>query len=206
MRRQRLAGSAQGFTLIELVIALAIVATMLAIMFGGLRVGLAAWRQGDARAESLQHSRSLSQLLVRALGGVHPYRAAASGGEASQLVFKGDGDRLAFVTSTPPVPFPTPIAFTAVTVSREESGLIVRQKALPNQEPFELVAPMLADASVTEIRFRYRSPDDGTWQGHWDTAAEQALPPAIEITLTTEQGGRRIEHAPIVVAFRVSTP
>ncbi len=196
----------RGFTLVEVVIALNIVAALLAIMFGGLRLGLAAWRQGDARAETLQRARGLSLLLMRALGGTHPYRAAATGRQASQLVFEGEPDRVAFVTSAPAVPPPIPIAFTAVTFSREESGLTIRQKALPNREPFEPVAPTLVDATVADMRFRYLRREEGTWQDRWDATQEKALPGAVEVTLTTEEAGQRVEHAPIVVTLRVATP
>ena len=44
----------RGFTLVEVVIALTIVATLLVVMFAGLRVGMAAWQRGDERAETLQ--------------------------------------------------------------------------------------------------------------------------------------------------------
>ena len=37
----------RGFTLLELVLALSIVAAMLAIIFGGLRVGIRARQRGD---------------------------------------------------------------------------------------------------------------------------------------------------------------
>ena len=43
----------RGFTLIEVVIALTIVATLLVVMFSGLRVGMAAWQRGEERAEQI---------------------------------------------------------------------------------------------------------------------------------------------------------
>ncbi len=49
-RTRRLASS-RGFTLVELLIALSIVGALLAIAFGGLRVAIAAWGQGEDRAE-----------------------------------------------------------------------------------------------------------------------------------------------------------
>src|SRR6267143_1326120 len=60
-------GRRRGFTLIEVVIALTIVATLLVVMFAGLRVGLAAWQRGEERAELLERTRSLAQVLTRAL-------------------------------------------------------------------------------------------------------------------------------------------
>jgi general secretion pathway protein J len=202
----------RGFTLIEVVIALAIVAALLTVMFGGLRVGVAAWRQGDARAEALQHTRSVSQLLTRALAGAHPYRAGAAGPEAARLVFVGESDRIAFVTATPPMPFPVPIAFAAVAITRDGSGLVFWQKPLPDRDPFERLAPVVTDATVAALRLRYRRPtdparaQDGAWDDRWDGAQEPTLPAAVEIRLTVTQGTHRVELAPVVVALRVTTP
>ena len=60
-RRQR------GFTLVELLLALAIVGALLAIAFGGLRVAVGAWTRGEDRAEAHQHVRSVSLTLARAV-------------------------------------------------------------------------------------------------------------------------------------------
>ena len=47
-----------GFTLVELLIAMAIVGALLVIAFGGLRVVLAASQRGEERVEVHQHLRS----------------------------------------------------------------------------------------------------------------------------------------------------
>jgi general secretion pathway protein J len=191
-------GAAAGFTLIEIVIALALVAGLLAITFSGLRVGLAAWRQGNARAEQLQRVRSLNQLLVRAVGGAHPYRLDAAGPEPAPPAFQGERDRLTFVTARPPVPLAAPIAFTAVSLSLEESGLTIREAALPSRDLFGALVPVLADPGVMALRFRYLRGHDRTWAERWDGTAEQELPAAVEITLP--------DQPPVVIPIWVNAP
>ena len=195
----------RGFTLIELVIALTIVGAMLAVMFGGLRVGVAAWRQGDARAEVLQHARSLSQVVTQTLAGTHPYRAGAAGTAATRLLFVGESDRIAFVTATPPVPFAAPIAFAAVVLAHDASGLHVLQKALPARDPFDRLTPVVTDHTVTELRMRYLRLDGG-WETHWDGAREPTLPAAVEVTLRTARADPQEIHAPVLIPLQVLTP
>ena len=141
----------RGFTLLELVLALSIVAAMLAIVFGGLRVGVRAWQRGEERTESQQHARSLNALLALSLGGTTAYLGAAPAGVQPEVLFQGEPDRLSFVTVSAPFPLPAPIAFTAVTLSVDEGdkpGLAIREKALPNDDPFEDVAPIVVDPIV----------------------------------------------------------
>ena len=52
-----------GFTLIEVLIALSIVAALLTIAFAGLRVAMNAWTKGEDRAEVHQHLRGIAMVL-----------------------------------------------------------------------------------------------------------------------------------------------
>jgi len=205
MSRQR----ERGFTLLEILLALSIVAALLAITFGGLRVGLAAWRQGEDRAEAQQHARSLVEVLRRSLAATHPYQVPPPGGGGQPtILFEGDPERLSFVTTAPPFPMTVPIAFTAVTFALEggeAAGLGLRQKPLPNTDPFERLAPILLDGSVTAMTFRYLRDVAGSWEERWDTAAEQRLPRAVEVTIATSVRGREIEHPPFIVPILAGT-
>jgi len=198
----------RGFTLVEVVIALTIVATILVVMFGGLRVGLAAWQRGDERAEVLERARSITQIVTRTLGAAHPYIASRREGVAAHLLFEGAPDRVAFVTTAPPFPTAAPIAFTAVTLSQDAGpvpGLALRQKPLPNDAPFDPgLKPALVDGTVGDIRFRYLRESDRTWTDRWDAVQERALPLAVEITLTTVQAGRSAAQPPLIVSLRVT--
>jgi general secretion pathway protein J len=192
-----------GFTLVEMMIALSIVATLVAVAFGGLRIGVAAWRRGEDRAEVHQRARGLVELLGRGVGGAFAYVGPTSQGQQPTPLFQGEPTRLSFVSVSPPVPPGAPIAFTAVTLSLDAgaaAGLAVRQKPLPNAEPFATVDPVLVDPSVTTLSFRYLR-DGGVWESAWDAARERALPRAVEITVTTTAGERATEHAPLVVAI-----
>ena len=187
----------RGFTLPELLIALAIVGALLAIAFGGLRVALAAWRQGEDRAEEHQHVRGVAVLLARAVGATYPYRAIHEPSPRPVVLFRGSASRIELVTQAPPVPFGVPIAFTAVVVSLEEpdgGGLVIRQRALPNREPFADAPVVFRDPAVATLGFRYMD-ESGTWQDTWD--AETAIPRAVAITVGTSL-------PPLTVALRAT--
>ena len=208
MTPRTLSGPERGFTLIELLLALTLVAALLAITFGSLRVGLAAWRRGEERAEAQQHGRGLVQVLARGLGATHPYQGEARAGSQPPILFEGEAERLSFVTATPPFPATGPIAFTAVQLAVDDGeapGLALRQKALPNTDPFERVAPVLVDGSVTAVTFRYLRDAPGSWEERWDAATEQRLPRAVELTITTSIGGREVEHPPLTVSIPAGT-
>jgi general secretion pathway protein J len=196
---------ARGFTLIEMLLALSIGAALLVVMFGGVRVGLAAWSRGEARAIALEHGRTLAQVLGRAVAGTYPYRGTPAVGAPVRIIFEGQPDRFTFVTLAPSIPAPVAIAFTAMSVSRDEQGLAVRQLPLPNLEPLDRVAPVLVDPTVIAVRFRYLGEDPEDWRDRWDMTTEGGLPRAVEIVLTTAVGNRAVEQPPLVVPIRAST-
>jgi general secretion pathway protein J len=163
-----------GFTLLEVLLALTIVAAVLTLAFGGLRVGIAAWRQGEDRIESLAHTRNLQVVIAGALAGAQAYLGVARQGEQASLQFRGGPGAVQFVTVNPPLPAGTGVAFTAVTIAGQGAGpgLVIRQKAMPNFEPFEEVEPSLTDSSIASVRFRYLRPEDGTWTDTWEVSSD----------------------------------
>jgi general secretion pathway protein J len=196
----------RGFTLVELLIALAIVGAMLAIAFGGLRVAVTSWRQGDDRAEAHQHVRSVAFTLARAMSGAHPYRASRSVAPEPVVLFSGTEQRVEFVTQTTPFPAAIPIAFTAVifAIDDGEPGLVVRQRALPNREPFSEAEVVYRDPSVTSLKLAYL--DESGWQDKWDGAETKATPRAVRMTIATTLNGRTEELPPLTVSLRTAPP
>jgi prepilin-type N-terminal cleavage/methylation domain-containing protein len=198
---------ARGFTLVELLLALAIVGALLAIAFGGLRVAIASWQRGEDRAEAHQHVRTVALTLARAMSSTFPYRASRGTGADPVVLFAGTDKRVEFVTQTPPFPPAIPIAFTAVVLSFEEAGepgLVVRQRALPNQEPFERAEIVYRDPTVTALKIAYL--DDGGWKDAWDGGEAKATPKAVRIAVGTTLNGRAEELPPLTVSLRIAPP
>jgi len=99
------------------------------------------------------------------------------------------------------MPPPTPIPFVAVTLSIDAGnapGLAIREKALPNFDPFEAVTPSVVDPTIASVRFRYMR-SDGGWEEVWDSAEEHTLPQAIEVTLTPAVDERVEPPKPIIL-------
>ena len=197
----------RGFTLVELLLALAIVGALLAIAFGGLRVAVASWRQGEDRAEAHQHVRSVALTLARSMSGAYPYQASRGLAPEPVVLFAGTEGKVEFVTQAPPFPAAVPIAFTAVIFSFDdggEPGLVVRQRALPNREPFEEAKIVYRDPSVTALKLAYL--DEGGWQDTWDGAEAKATPRAVRLTVATTLNGRTEALPPITVSLRTAPP
>jgi prepilin-type N-terminal cleavage/methylation domain-containing protein len=196
----------RGFTLVELIIALAIVGALLVVAFGGLRVAVSAWQRGDERVEVQQHTRSLTLTLARAVSASYPYAAPAQAGQGAVILFKGAQDRLEFVTRASPFPASVPVAFTAVVVEltsdREEPKLVIRQRILPNHDPFKDAEIVLEDDAIKALELHYLG--DGGWQTEWDAQIQGTLPRAIRIALGTTVG---TEERPLpALTVTIGTP
>lgn len=195
----------RGFTLLEVLIALALVATILVIAFGGLRVALASLRRGEDRAEVQQHVRGVALTLARAIGAAYPYRGAPGPAAEAVILFSGSPARLEFVTQSPPFPAAVPIAFTAVIIALDESperpGLVIRQRALPNRSPFTDAAPVFRDPSVTALAFQYMD-DGGGWRDAWDGRSENAPPRAVRVAVGATLDRRTQTLPPITISLR----
>ena len=196
---------ARGFTLLELLLALGIVAILLVIVSGGLRVGLTAWQRGEERTATLDRARSLVVLLEHGLAGAYPYRVTPEAQQEPRILFDGRPDRLTFATLSPPLPSGPTTAFSAVSLTADGGGLALRQQALPNQLVLDRLDPLLVDTQTTAVRFRYLGREPEAWQDVWDITKEDTLPRAVEITLVSGTGARSARQT-LTVPIQVNQP
>lgn len=86
-----------GFTLLELLIALTLMGLVLALLYGGLRLGIRSWDAGEARAEAGNDMRLVQEFIRRRLReSVTVYRSDESYGRVP--VFAGEPESIRFVT------------------------------------------------------------------------------------------------------------
>jgi general secretion pathway protein J len=196
----------RGFTLLELLLALAIVGALVVIAFSGVRIALASWRQGEDRAEAYQHLRGVALTLARALGSTYPYNAPRGDTPTAVLLFAGGPSSLEFVTQNAPYPASVPVAFTAVVIelstTGERQGLVIRQRVLPNRNPFTDAKVAFNDPTLTELSFSYLD-ENGAWQDTWDVDTQKRLPRAIRINVGGTLNGRPQALLPLTVPLRV---
>jgi len=198
----------RGFTLLELLMALAIVGALVVIAFGGVRIALGAWRQGEERAEAYQHLRAVALTLGRSVGAAYPYNAPRTDTPSAVLLFGGTAASLEFVTQTAPFPASIPVAFTAVVIelstTGEQRGLVIRQRVLPNRNPFTEAVVVFNDPALTELTFGFLD-ESGAWQDTWDVETQKRLPKAIRISVGGTINGRAQALLPLTVPLRVGT-
>ena len=89
----------QGFTLLELLIALTLLGFILVLLFGGLRLGVRSWDASQKQVDTLNSVRALESFLRREMSTAFPYKWKA--GPTRRLAFLGERDRLSFVAQLP---------------------------------------------------------------------------------------------------------
>jgi general secretion pathway protein J len=204
------ASSAQrGFTLIEVLLATALLALGLMLAFATLRAATATVERGELLAERSDRMRAVESFLRRRLASAQPIGFATDPGTGTALHFVGEPDRMRFVADLPDYlgrggPHLHDIAILdaaggprlAVSFAMVLAGETVAEAA---PRPPETLVPDLRAA-----RFRYRGLDGenrlGQWTERWH--ATDVLPLQVSIEIETERAG---SWPPMVVALPRST-
>ena len=203
-----------GFTLLELLLAISILAIVLAMASGGLGLGYRSWSRGGERMERLDRRRVVTSRLSQEVASAFAF--AKGSPLAKEVVFIGQPDSLSLVTTNPPTGTKEILLYVDTDPGTTESGLVLRQDIVPNGSLFSSGKGRLVEliSEVTELRLRYfneKKLPDGTVVGEWLTSwppespiagAEPAgskaiFPKAIELALIQGQG--RENSAPAAV-------
>jgi general secretion pathway protein J len=185
-----------GFTLLELIIAMMLLALMSGLLFGTLSLSASSWDRGEAKAAQVSDMRLTEEFLRRALTAQHPLRLHKALNQP--LYFQGTRESLAFAAVLPGQASGGIYYFRlAVTPSGDASRLTLA-RVIPDAAaitpPDFGGAPQsdLADA-ITEVRFSYfgRDADSNdanapTWRDRWDDP--QILPLMIRVDVTPVKG------------------
>lgn len=201
-------GSLHGFTLLEVLISLTILALIFVAVLGAIQVGSKSWESGEQRAEENLRNRALYDTLARELTMLYPLRVKDQDKEV--IVFRGSSDSLTFATlpqSYGAEPFSHMIRM--VTYAVEPGRGLVATESYPMLGPGtapgsqeERAKPF--DERVSEVRFRYLVPEGKpeerlppVWRELWDPSRESTvvtlslgspltLPSAYQLPLAVE--------------------
>ena len=178
----------RGFTLIEIVLAVSILAVVVVLATAALRVGLRAWEAGQRRVDLQQESRALVELVSEALAGAYPYQSRLGLSLQRVVLFEGEEDEVRFVTTSPPLLLEGPASpFHAVVLGREagSDALRLAERIVPTDEPFGPGAERVLSKSVARFALAYRD-EAGAWQERWDGKEAGGLPTAVRFELVID--------------------
>ena len=178
-----------GFTLLELLISMTILALIFVAVLGAIRVGSKSWESGELRAEENQRTRTLYDTLARDLTMLYPLRVKSQDPNKDIVVFRGKPDSLSFAAlpqSYGAEPFSHMIRIVTYTVepdlwlaSAENYPLIGAEGASSLREG----RIKGLEERVSEARFRYLVPEGRpeeklppTWRDNWDPSQDQTVP------------------------------
>jgi general secretion pathway protein J len=186
----------RGFTLLELLISLTIVAMIVVIMFGAFRIGIRAWEKGEKDVDIRQKQRIVLDLIKRQLASTCVTDARNT--EQQPILFKGDNKSIEFVSHIPLTPGGLPgLVYVKYAVAHKEGddrdrlAFYERSVALPDKktgagEPDEAdFSELLSGMKSIVFEYLKSRPDEkeSPWQESWDPAIEKGIPRAIRITL-----------------------
>ena len=85
----------------------------------------------------------------------------------------------------------------------EETGLVLRQRPLPNRDPFTEATVVMRDPTVTSLTFKFLN-EDGQWVDTWDGQDAKTIPRAVQLNLGATVNGRAQALPPISVTLRAA--
>jgi prepilin-type N-terminal cleavage/methylation domain-containing protein len=176
----------KGFTLIEVMVSLAIMGLIVTVAFAGLRIGLNSWERGGARIDALDAHANVERLLSRQLAVASPMPLRVK----DQMVplFRGTNARVEFISDYSPATGSG--EFRKIDYGQADGDFLYGEKQLDDYVPTDdEPLPTEKLASFQSIQFRFLAVEkDGSfkWVDEWK--ADMGLPAAVEAML----GNRRL--------------
>ena len=202
----------RGFTLLELIVSLTLMALIAVVLSGGLRFGASVWRAGDAQADRLSELQAIQGFVRRQLGRAEPVRKSArvSGRE---IFFSGEPDAVRFVAILPAhlgIP-----GFHQLEIreapGREGRRLMLDMRLFQTDrdgdaftgEPRERI--LLDGIAAAEFAYFGTTEKDQppSWRNQWQGA--DRLPSLVRLRVRFADGDRRF-WPELVVPTRIETP
>lgn len=182
----------RGFTLIELVLSLSLVAVLLLIALSSVRFGAGLWESGNKTAERGWIKRYFTTVFLSEVSSAFTY--ADSDGA---IVFSGMPEKLIFVSAGFCGGLPWGGA-RLVEYGVEDGSLVMKERALPDAREKSYARETELSNDVEQVRFSYLGA--AGWEDGWNGAEKNGLPKAVKAAVFVKGVEKAFEFsAPVML-------
>ena len=164
----------KAFTLIEILVAMAILVILIGSTIAIFRASTASWRKGEMRAQRYQQARFILQRMTKEISSLFPVSLAGPH-------CLGSADRFHFISSSGDAP--GALIEVGYWLNEDAEELMRSYQSSPDYDFGTFDEEELLCENVTAFNFQYSMAD--TWQENWDSrpGSVQAglLPKAVRI-------------------------
>jgi general secretion pathway protein J len=188
----------EGFTLLELVLAITLTSLLVMVMYSSLRLTLKGMQRGQAMSDFFQEFRVGQTILERSLS------SAVRGSLGTRLYFQGAAQEMRFFTTVPLEAHNLGgIYHWRVMVGKDEAGqkvLAVEQTKNVNwqRDPKGVEVRQILLRHLTAAQFSYGRGESET--STWNIDQEKKLPSWVRIQLNFGEERPLVWHIPIYAA------
>ncbi|MEX0619750.1 MAG: prepilin-type N-terminal cleavage/methylation domain-containing protein [Pseudohongiellaceae bacterium] len=189
-RRVKRTPVARGFTLIEIILALALTAMLLGLLSSGVFVVTEDWNRNSGRLDaSLDGALAVLQ-VERALVGAFPHSYTDVESLSRRIYFEGEDSRLGFVSSVSPQ---RSAGLMAWQLYNGEDGVYLKLAPAFSDDPVERLeaaeAVLILPDYTAEFRYLYAELDGSKeWRDDWQGDEFLSLPLAVYVNFTPLDG------------------
>ncbi len=214
-----------GFTLLETVIAVTLVAMMAVGLWSAFRVSLVSWKRGTDSVDANQRHRSIVDLVKKQMASIYAVIAPIDlqAGGTVYPVFAGTDSRVQFISLNSLRFYEHPgLTMVSYDVEQDRTGaysLVEREAQYvglePGRESFfdrDITQPFVVFENLTSFTFEYFDPGGSDrparWVTDWDAKEMTELPAAISMTMISQDAsGETISrHLVVPVMSQPSDP
>ncbi|CAH1191098.1 Type II secretion system protein J [Candidatus Nitrotoga sp. BS] len=186
-----------GFTLLELLIAMSLLGLILALLFGGMRLGARSWDAGEMHAENSTHLALLQGFLRRELSQVTPFHWKKKAD--MNLAFIGEPDNIKMVAPIAVRLGAGGLFLISLELAQDNDfGQLVMKRAIPVADSVDFTAlenveKIVLAEHVQEVSFAYFGAEtkdaEPQWQDQWGNKdSQQHLPYLIRVRVKFSNG------------------
>lgn len=198
-----------GFTLIEVSIAMTLLALLAALTYGAFYLGHRAMEKAQARSEESQRLRSAGDLLAGYIRSIHPYRSSP---QRAEIFFSGKANHLTFVSALSVGMGGRGMSKVSIGVEGDGAWNLVLEEELPvrfedNGAASGYKNRVVLRQGIRDLRidYLYRDPSSGeaNWLEEWDGGERRSLPRAVRLSYRRERGDEVQWVFPIMMSVLV---